>query len=51
MALYTTIIGVDFVLKVTRLDKSTMIAQIEFPIVPSPTNPTHTRELTFRRLE
>ena len=51
IALATYIIGVDLVLKVTRLDKSTMIAQIEFPPVPNPTNPTHTRELTFRRIE
>jgi hypothetical protein len=51
MALNTFIIGVDSVLKVTRLDKSTLIAQVEFPPVPDPTTPTHTRELTFRRLE
>ena len=51
IAIQTVIIGVDSVLKVTRLDKSTMIAQVEFPEVPSPTTPTHTRELTFRRLE
>ena len=51
MALNTFIIGVDSVLKVTRLDKSTMIAQFEFPVPPSPTNPTHTREVTFRRIE
>jgi len=31
MALNTFIIGVDLVLKVTRLDKSTMIGQYEFP--------------------
>src|SRR3989442_9274164 len=43
MALNTYFIGVDFVLKVTRLDKSTMVAQIEFPIL----NPTTTRELTY----
>ena len=47
MALYTSIIGVDRVLKVTRLDKSTLVAQVEFP----PVNPTTTREVTFRRIE
>jgi NitT/TauT family transport system substrate-binding protein len=47
MALNTHFIGVDFVLKVTRLDKSTMVGQIEFPIL----NPTTTRELTYRRIE
>src|SRR6266851_6938394 len=35
MALNTYIIGGDFVLKITRLDKSTMVAQIEWP----PLNP------------
>ena len=47
MALNTYIIGGDFVLKITRLDKSTMVAQIEWP----PLNPTTTRELTYRRIE
>jgi hypothetical protein len=47
MALYTAIIGVDRVLKVTRLDKSTMVAQVEWP----PINPTTTRELTYRRID
>ena len=47
MALYTSIIGVDRVLKVTRLDKSTMVAQVELP----PINPTTTRELTYRRID
>jgi hypothetical protein len=47
MALYTVIIGVDRVLKVTRLDKSTMVAQVELP----PINPTTTRELTYRRID
>jgi len=47
IALQTVIIGVDSVLKVTRLDKSTMVAQIEWP----PVNPTATREVTFRRIE
>jgi hypothetical protein len=51
IALASYIIGVDSVLKVTRLDKSTMIAQVEFPPVPNPAVPTHTRELTFRRIE
>ena len=47
IALQTAIIGVDNVLKIIRLDKSTMIAQFEYPII----NPTTTRELTFRRIE
>jgi hypothetical protein len=47
MALQTAIIGVDIVLKVIRLDKSTMIVQFEFPII----DPTHTREATFHRIE
>ena len=40
-------IGILLVLKVTRLDQSTMVAQVEVPVL----NPTTTRELTFRRLE
>ena len=47
IALDTAIIGVDFVLKVTRLDQSTMVAQYEYPTL----NPTTTRELTSRRVE
>jgi len=47
IALDTIIIGVNLVLKVTRLDKSTMVALIEWP----PVNPTTTREVTFRRIE
>ena len=47
IALYTIIIGTDDVLKVTRLDKSTMIVQRPEPIL----NPTTTRELTYRRIE
>ena len=47
IALDTAIIGVDLVLKVTRLDKSTMVAQYEYPTL----NPTTTRELTSRRVE
>jgi len=47
IALDTIIIGIDLVLKVTRLDKSTMVAQIEWP----PVDPTTTREITFRRIE
>ena len=47
MALYTGLIGTDRVLKITRLDKSTMVAQLEWP----PVNPTTTRELTYRRIE
>jgi hypothetical protein len=47
IALQSAIIGVDNVLKVIRLDKSTLIVQVEFP----PVNPTTTREITFRRIE
>ena len=47
MALDTAIIGVDDVLKVIRLDKSTMVTQVEFPLI----NPTTTREYTYRRIE
>jgi hypothetical protein len=47
IALQSAIIGVDNVLKVIRLDKSTLVAQVEFP----PVNPTTTREVTFRRIE
>ena len=47
IALDTAIIGLDLVLKVTRLDKSTMVAQMQWP----PVDPTTTRELTFRRIE
>jgi hypothetical protein len=47
MALDTAIIGVDDVLKVIRLDKSTLVTQVEFPLF----NPTTTREYTYRRIE
>jgi hypothetical protein len=47
MALYTGFIGTDRVLKLTRLDTSTMVAQLAWP----PVNPTTTRELTYRRIE
>jgi len=47
MALYTGLIGADRDLKITRLDKSTMVAEVEFP----PVEPTTTRELTYRRIE
>ena len=47
MALYTGLIGTDRVLKITRLDKSTIVAQLAWP----PVNPTTTRELTYRRIE
>jgi hypothetical protein len=46
MALYTSIIGVDRVLKIVHLDTSTLIAQTEYP-----DNPALSRELTFRRLD
>jgi hypothetical protein len=47
IALYTTIIGAERVMKIIRLDKSTMTAQVGVPYL----NPTDTRELTFRRVE
>jgi hypothetical protein len=47
MALYTGLIGTDRVLKIARLDKSTMVAQLAWP----PVNPITTRELTYRRIE
>ena len=47
IALSTSVIGVDRVLKITRLDKSTMVAQVAAP----PINPTTTREVTFRRID
>jgi len=47
MALNTYIIGVDHVVKITRLDKSTMVAEVGYPF----SNPTTTRETTFRRIE
>ena len=46
MALYTSIIGVDRVLKIVRLDTSTLVAQTEYP-----DNLALSRELTFRRLD
>ena len=47
MALYTGFIGTDRLLKITRLDKSTIVGQLAWP----PVNPTTTRELTYRRIE
>ena len=47
IALATTIIDVDYVLKIIRLDKSMMITQREWDIV----NPTTTIEVTYRRVE
>jgi hypothetical protein len=47
LALNTASIGVDFAVKVTRLDQRTLISQGGYP----PSNPTTTRELTFRRIE
>ena len=46
MSLYTSIIGVDRVLKIVHLDTSTLVAQTEYP-----DNPALSRELTFRRLD
>lgn len=47
IALGTAIIGVERVVKIIRLDKNTMVAQMGFPFL----NPTATRELTYRRIE
>jgi hypothetical protein len=46
IALQTDIIGVDLVLKIIHLDKSTLVVQTEFPDVPSLRS-----ELTYRRLD
>src|SRR5262245_50736793 len=47
IALSTSAIGADRFLKITHLDKSTMVAQVPAP----PINPTTTREVTFHRLD
>jgi hypothetical protein len=47
IALSTSAIGADRFLKITHLDKSTMVAQVAAP----PVNPTTTREVTYRRIE
>src|SRR5215831_9767527 len=47
IALSTSTIGADRFLKITHLDKSTLVAQVPAP----PINPTTTREVTFRRLD
>jgi hypothetical protein len=47
IALFTTIIDVDYVLKIIRLDRSTMITQRGWDII----NPTTTIEVTYRRIE
>ncbi len=46
IALYTEIIGKGFVLKVTRLDKSTMVTQMDWI-----QGPAITIESTFRRID
>ena len=46
LAIYTNIIGIDRVLKITRLDKSTLIAQTEYP-----DDPTESSEVTYRRID
>ena len=46
IALQTNIIGIDRVLRIIRLDKSTLVAQTEYPDVPNLKS-----ELTFRRLD
>src|SRR5262245_3579587 len=46
LAIYAHIIGVDRVLKITRLDKTSLIAQTEYP-----DDPTVTDELTYRRID
>ena len=46
MAIYTHIIGVDRVLRISRLDKTTLVAQTEYPDDPD----AHV-ELTYRRID
>jgi hypothetical protein len=46
IAIQTYIIGIDRVLKIIKLDKTTLIAQTEFPDVPN-----LRKELTYRRLD
>ena len=46
MAIYTNIIGVDRVLKIVRLDNTSLIAHTDYP-----DDPTTTDELTFRRID
>jgi len=47
IALVTSIIDMDYVLKIIRFDKSTMVTQREWDIA----NPTTTIEVTYRRIE
>ena len=46
LAIYTSTIGVDRVLKITRLDKAMLVAQTEYPDQPNTTN-----EVTYRRID
>lgn len=46
IAIYAHIIGVDRVLKIVRLDKSTLVAQTEYPDDPAVHN-----EVTYRRID
>jgi hypothetical protein len=46
IAIYSNIINVDRVLKITRLDKTTLVAQTEYP-----DDPTLSDELTYRRID
>ena len=46
MAIYSHIIGVDRVLKIARLDKTTLVAETEYP-----DDPTERSELTYRRID
>ena len=46
MAIYTHIIGVDRVLRISRLDKTTLVAQTEYPDDPA----AHV-ELTYGRID
>ena len=46
MAIYSNIIGVDRVLRITRLDKTALIATTEYP-----DNPASKFELTYRRID
>ena len=46
IAIYAHIIGVDRVLKITRLDKATLVAQTEYPDDPALNN-----EVAYRRVD
>jgi hypothetical protein len=46
IAIQTGILGIDRILKIIRLDKTTLVVQTEFPDVPN-----LRKELTYRRLD